>query len=203
MGEEEKFEVEESGGKKGLPMIVVILVVAILAFGGGIAVYKFFLSPKPQQDAKQGETQTKAEEGEKAAEEKKAEEKTSEQAIEDLSKAEGDAGTEIQQAGILPLEPFIVNLNDPIGRRYLKLTLKLELRKKEYEDKIRGDDLLMSKIRDTIFLILSSKTYDELRTVSGKLSLKQEIITKVNSVISSSFDEEPVTGCFFTEFVIQ
>ncbi len=201
MGEEEKIEMEE-GKKKGLPMIVIIILVALIAFGGGIAVYKFVLAPK-QEPPKTEETQAQEDTSQAQKEETKKEEKSSEQAVEDLSKEGEGENLGVEQPGILPLESFIVNLNDPIGRRYLKLTLKLELKKKEYEDKIRGDDLLMSKIRDTIFLILSSKTYDELRTVSGKISLKQEIITKVNEVIKDSFDEDPITNCFFTEFVIQ
>ncbi len=201
MGEEEKIDLDEKGGgKKGFP-ILLILIVAIISAGITFAVVKFVLTPKPP-----AQTEVKQEEGKKVEEKVKTEKKASETANDnensgettDLAEEGGDTSK-----GVLSLNEFIVNLNDPIGRRYIKVNMKLELAKKEYEDKIRSDELLIPQIRDVIFLIISSKTYDDLRTVSGKLTLKQEIISKVNEVLSKKFGEDVVTNCFFTDFVIQ
>ncbi len=208
MGEEEKIDLGEKEGKKGISLILVIIIV-ILSFVGGIAVYKFLLAPKtpPVQ-----QTEAKNQTGEKNVDNKKQTEnkqgKTEEQGkTENGNTAEN--GTDLakdtteNKRGMLSLNEFIVNLNDPIGRRYMKVVLKLELSKKEYEDKIRTNELLIPQIRDVIFLILSSKTYEELKTVSGKLSLKQEIIAKVNEVLNKEFGEDVVLNCYFTDFVIQ
>ncbi len=204
MGEEEKIDLGEKEGKKGISLIMVIIIV-LLSFGGGIAVYKFFLAPKQppveKTDVKNGEnkvvksgdtTQKTDAQDNTSAKETTGEDET------DLAKDNGET-----QKGILSLNEFIVNLNDPIGRRYMKVMLKLELSKKEYEDKIRTNELLIPKIRDVIFLILSSKTFEELKTVSGKLSLKQEIIAKVNEVLNKEFGEDIITNCYFIDFVIQ
>ena len=202
MGEEEKIDLEEKrGGKKGFP-ILLILIVAVLSAGITFAVVKFVLTPKPPAQA-----EVKKEDGKKVEDKTKKETKTDEKVDEgnangeNVDLAEGD--TAEASRGILSLNEFIVNLNDPIGRRYIKVTIKLELSKKEYEDKIRSDELLIPQIRDVIFLIISSKSYDDLRTVSGKLTLKQEIISKVNEVLNKKFGEDVVTNCFFTDFVIQ
>ncbi len=199
MGEEEKIDLDEKGGKKGFP-IVLILIVAILSAGITFAVVKFVLTPKaPVQETEKAESGKKVEKKapEEKASETKAEDNSTNEAV-DLAEDTGETAR-----GVLSLNEFIVNLNDPIGRRYIKINMKLELAKKEYEDKIRSDELLIPQIRDVIFLIISSKSYDDLRTVSGKLTLKQEIIAKVNEVLSKKFGEDVVTNCFFTDFVIQ
>ncbi len=201
MGEEEKIDLDEKGGKKGSP-IMLILIVALVSAGITLAVVKFVLTPKaPVEQTEKANTEKKVEE--KAATDTGKEVKTGENnsTNDAVDLATEDTGESAR--GVLSLNEFIVNLNDPIGRRYLKINMKLELAKKEYEDKIRSDELLIPQIRDVIFLIISSKSYDDLRTVSGKLTLKQEIISKVNEVLSKKFGEDIVINCFFTDFVIQ
>jgi flagellar FliL protein len=204
MGEEEKIDLGEEEGKKGISLIMVIIIV-LLSFGGGIAVYKFFLAPKPQPV----ETTDVKGQGDKTKGNQNVTKKTDAQNDTSATETMSEDGAELTkdsaetQKGVLSLNEFIVNLNDPIGRRYMKVMLKLELGKKEYEDKIRTNELMIPKIRDVIFLILSSKTFEELKTVSGKLSLKQEIIAKVNEVLNKEFGEDIITNCYFIDFVIQ
>ena len=71
MGEEEKIDLDEKGGKKGFP-IVLILIVAILSAGITFAVVKFVLTPKaPVQETEKAESGKKVEK--KAPEEKASE----------------------------------------------------------------------------------------------------------------------------------
>ncbi len=201
MGEEEKIDLDEKGGKKGFP-IMLILIVALVSAGITFAVVKFVLTPKaPVQQTETANPEKKVEKKAKENNGKEVKAEDSSGANDAVDLATEDTGE--ASRGILSLNEFIVNLNDPIGRRYIKINMKLELAKKEYEDKIRSDELLIPQIRDVIFLIISSKSYDDLRTVSGKLTLKQEIISKVNEVLSKKFGEDVVTNCFFTDFVIQ
>jgi flagellar FliL protein len=74
--------------------------------------------------------------------------------------------------------------------------VNLEIEKTEIMDEI---EQRMPQIRDSILVLLSSKTADEVRTVEGKFRLRDEIISRVNKLISNG----KVKGAYFTEFVMQ
>jgi flagellar basal body-associated protein FliL len=59
----------------------------------------------------------------------------------------------------------------------------------------------MSQIKDAVIKILSAKRSDDLLTVEGKERLKDELLEGINEAIG--LEEPPVTGVFFTEFMIQ
>jgi len=94
------------------------------------------------------------------------------------------------------LQPFIVNLLDEEGRRYLKVTMDLALNSKgtiqEVEDK-------MASIRDTIIMILTNKGFKDVCNISGKAKLREEIKKGINNVLESG----NVIDVYFSEFVIQ
>ncbi len=94
------------------------------------------------------------------------------------------------------LDPFIVNLQDNSGTRYLKITVNLEL---EGEDTREEIDQLMPKIRDSLIILLSSKSYSEIGTVEGKYRLREEMVERINNLMK----EGRVLTVYFTEFVIQ
>ena len=48
-------------------------------------------------------------------------------------------------------------------------------------------------------MILPTKRFDDIRTVEGKTSLRNEILAKLNSLLGL----EGVANIYFTEFVIQ
>jgi flagellar FliL protein len=100
-----------------------------------------------------------------------------------------DAGT------ILELDQFIVNLADTPEIRYLKVSIMLELpvgRNAQVTDR-------MPQIRDSLLILLSSKTSDAIRTVEGKMELREEIVQRVNAVLGANV----VTAAYFTDFVAQ
>ena len=97
---------------------------------------------------------------------------------------------------IYTLESFIVNLDDPKLRKYLRLTMDLELID---EKSLATVEERLPQIRDSILTILPSKEYGEITTVEGKSALRTELIKSVNSF----FDRETVVNIYFTEFVIQ
>lgn len=106
---------------------------------------------------------------------------------------------EISQAKLGPivaLDQFIVNLADSAGRRYLKTKIQLELSGSELAEEVENKTPL---IRDAIIRTLSSKTYEEVSTQSGKARLKEEILGNINRNL---IDGE-VRGIFFTDFVVQ
>lgn len=114
-----------------------------------------------------------------------------------------DGGVQSKQTqGIGPITPtialpsFLVNLYDPLGRRYIKLDVELELISPEVKREV---ELLNARIRDAMILLLSSKTYAELNTPEGKHILRNEIMDRVNQILNGP----KVVRVYFTDFVIQ
>jgi flagellar FliL protein len=94
------------------------------------------------------------------------------------------------------LETFIVNLADKGGKRYLRVSMDLELEK---EDTVKVVEKRLPKIRDAILMILPTKKYEDIGTVEGKSALRNEILTKINELMKS----EEIKNIYFTEFVVQ
>ena len=97
---------------------------------------------------------------------------------------------------IYPLDTFIVNLADEGGKRYLRITMNLELTQNKFESQMEAR---LPQVRDSILMILPAKRFDDIRTAEGKTLLRNEIIEKLNSL----FGLESVANIYFTEFVIQ
>ncbi len=97
---------------------------------------------------------------------------------------------------IFPLETFIVNLADDGGKRYLRVTMNLELKVADMEAEFNQR---LPQIRDVILTVLPNKKFEDIRTVDGKLGLRNEIISRLNQILK----EESVSNIYFTEFVVQ
>jgi len=105
---------------------------------------------------------------------------------------------------VVSVDTFIVNLADPGGNRYLRVTMDLELVGKPADKsagKTAGDELAkrMPQIRDAILMILSTKRYSDISTTEGKTALREEILNAVNGLLASS----QISRIYFKEFVIQ
>ncbi len=162
-------EVKKKGGKLKLVMLA-LLVLAVLG-GGGFAAWKFYLQPMMG-----GETTAEApaaDQGQKAA-------------------AEGTAGG----GQLVTLDSFVVNLSDPMGRRYLKTTMDVEV-----ADSAAAAELTaaMPKVKDTLLLLLSSKSFEEISSMDRKIELKNQIVERLNLIIGKG----KVRNVYFTEFVVQ
>lgn len=97
---------------------------------------------------------------------------------------------------IFNLEPFIVNLQDNSGTRYLKLTVNLELTEGASAAELTAQ---ATQIRDSLIILLSSKSYSDIGTVEGKYLMRDEIVARVNQFLSKG----KIKTAYFTEFVIQ
>ncbi len=94
------------------------------------------------------------------------------------------------------LETFLVNLADPGGERYLKVTMQLSLSSEIASQEI---DARMAELRDSILLLLSSKEYDDISSLSGKLALKKTLMSNLNRMLKQG----TVQDIYFTEFLVQ
>jgi len=95
-----------------------------------------------------------------------------------------------------PLEKFVVNLNDPGGKQYLHITIELESSVKGFAEELNSK---MPQIKDAILIILSSKSLSDVQGMDGKISLRKELITEINKIMSMT----KIRNLYFTEFVIQ
>ena len=97
---------------------------------------------------------------------------------------------------VIDLDPFILNLADRDQSRYLKVSIKLQLDRPEgetdFEDKLPA-------IRDALLVLLTSKEARGLRTVEGKMLVREEIGGRINSIMKRG----KVRQIFFTDFIIQ
>ena len=97
---------------------------------------------------------------------------------------------------VIDLDPFVLNLADRDQLRYLKVSIKLQLDRPEeltdYKDKLPA-------IRDALLVLLTSKESRGLRTVDGKMLVRDEIGGRINAIMKKG----KIRQVFFTEFIIQ
>jgi flagellar FliL protein len=116
----------------------------------------------------------------------------------DAKDDKGHAAKEEEEA-IKPtykMDTLIVNLADQGGKRYLRITMEMELSGPEVLEEIPKR---LPQLRDTILMILPSKQYADISTTEGKIALRDVLIAKINSILKKG----TVTTIFFTEFVVQ
>ncbi len=107
----------------------------------------------------------------------------------------------------------IINLLDAGGRKYIRLTVVVEVAPDnpeyeampeeektayltEFEDKLNAR---MPVMDDTVITLLSTKTYDDLYTAEGKENLRQEMM----QTLSAKLPDFQILSIYFTEFVVQ
>ena len=112
------------------------------------------------------------------------------------NKAQKTEETKAAEGVTFALEPFVVNLSDPTGTRFLKVSLQLELTGPAVMEKAKTKT---PQIRDAIITLLTSKTSDALISPEGKLQLKDEINIRINQVLG----ENSVKNVYLTDFVMQ
>ena len=94
------------------------------------------------------------------------------------------------------LPAFTVNLADPLGQRFIKINLDLEVADAKVTDEIAQQN---ARIRDSIILLLSSKSYADIATTESKLVLKSEITDRLNNILGLG----KIHQVFITDMVIQ
>jgi len=159
---------KKKGGK--LKLIIILLLILGLLGAGGFVAWKFFLD-KPAADPNADPQQVQMQDGQQAEASPK-------------------------DAQVVTLPTFLVNLADPLGRRYIKLTLDVEVINPEAAQELEGSQ---AKVRDAVILLLSSKSYADLAPLESKILLKNELVTRLNQILGGS----KVVRVYFTELVIQ
>jgi flagellar FliL protein len=97
---------------------------------------------------------------------------------------------------MVTLEPFVVNLADPKGKRYLKLKLSLELESLEAAERVQK---IAPKLRDIVIMMLTSLAFEEVMTPEGKLRIRDELLERFNRTTRP----DKIRSIYFSEFVVQ
>lgn len=99
-----------------------------------------------------------------------------------------------KKATYFKLKEFTVNLSSE--GEYLEAEMTLELSDEEVKKEINDK---MPRVRDEVLSILMSKTGSSLRSAPGKETLKNEIKTKLNTILTTG----KVSTIHFTSFLMQ
>lgn len=118
---------------------------------------------------------------------------------EDAADKETAKQEEQTPVGLVSMDTFIVNLNDPGEDRYVKIRIKLTVSPVGIAENLDEDELLVARFRDRILTLLSTKTYEDLSTPLGKETLRREIKSRIAPVIT----EGEIQDVLFSEFVVQ
>ncbi len=110
----------------------------------------------------------------------------------------GESSKQVQEAsGVnFSFEPFVVNLMDSGGTKYLKVSIQIELADSKLMEKAKSRT---PQLRDAIITLITNKTSEELITAEGKIMLKDEIKQRANQILG----EGTVLNVYLTDFVMQ
>jgi len=161
-------ELVQNEEKKGgmMKWIIIAVVIAALGVGGYFGYTMFFVTPDDGAETNE------------------------------MAEGKTDDSQESLEGPIVPLPLFLVNLADPLGRRYLKLGIEVEVKDAEAQEALAKYD---AKVKDKLLLLLSSKTYEGLSSTKAKIELKQEIASRLNQILGKG----TVLRVYITEMVIQ
>ncbi|MCX6580517.1 MAG: flagellar basal body-associated FliL family protein [Candidatus Aminicenantes bacterium] len=187
--------------KSGFPLILIVIIIAVVMGAGGFFAGKILSggggnNQKPPLIEKKMTPVVKKD----AAARQGGQTQPKEQKEEITGTGEGEAGI---KPGIILLDPFTVNLNDPFARRYAEVAVNLVVDEKGIVSEITGSELLIPRIRDEIFMVISARSFADLKSTAGKVTLKEEIMIRVNEILKAEFKKEPVIQVLFTKFLIQ
>jgi len=169
---QEKDAEQEIQPKKSFLKFIILGVIVLALGAGGYTGWSLFIKGKKEE--------IKKEENKKEASKSYSKKKKEEPRI------------------TCPLDSFIVNLMDKagIGKRYLKVNIILEVGDEEGKQAVNSHT---PQLTDTVLLLLSSQSFNDINTMEGKIELKQLLVSKMNQLLGEGI----VHRLYFTEFVVQ
>jgi flagellar FliL protein len=91
------------------------------------------------------------------------------------------------------MESFLVNITSDQGPKFLQTQMEFELTDAATEDEVTRKK---SAIRDAIIVLLSSRSYKQIRETTGMVTLRHDILRAVNNLLSNG----KVREVYFTQF---
>lgn len=178
---DKKNAAQEPAKSGKMKIIIIILVLLVLLIGGAGTFWWFQLrepaAPAPTVPASQPAAQAPSQEA---------------------ARPTSSAPTDIPRpvTSVVSLPTVMVNLADAAGDRYLKVGMEVEVSAPEAIQEIQSQS---ARIRDSLIILLSSKTYADLASAEGKMQLKNEVASRLNQILGTP----RVVRIYFTDFVVQ
>lgn len=109
---------------------------------------------------------------------------------------ESQVGKEMQAPGmgeLFPIESFLVNITSDQGPKFLQAQMELEL-----ADPAVAEELTRKKpaIRDSVIVLLSSRSFKDLREPNGMKKLRADLLRSMNNLLTTG----KVKEIYFTQF---
>lgn len=101
--------------------------------------------------------------------------------------------------GLLPFEPFVVNLADVSGTRFLRTTIQLVLEPEEAVEELRETPVVLMQMRSAVLEVLAQQSATALVTPEGKAAVKAAILDRAGEILHG----KKVADVLFSEFVVQ
>jgi flagellar FliL protein len=115
------------------------------------------------------------------------------------TEAAGVDEPELEARGVFAFEPFLVNLADEGGQRFLKATISIVLENAEEAKHIEESPVVVAHIRSAIIEVLALQNAPALVTPDGKSALKLAIRERTSPLVPG----KKVLDVLFSEFVVQ
>ncbi len=113
----------------------------------------------------------------------------------------GDEGEAMDTAYYFTLNPpFVVNFVGKGRAQFLQVNIDGMTRDPSVKEDIT---LHLPHIRNNVVMILSGKNYDELITMEGKESLRQELLAEIKKILRKETGKDAIEDIYFTNFVMQ
>lgn len=103
------------------------------------------------------------------------------------------------ERGLVSFDPFIVNLADPGGTRFLKASVQLIVKDAEIAKEVDETPVMKVQARSAILDVLSQQTAERLVSPEGKTAVRAAIKER----IAAAVHELEVLDVLFSDFVVQ
>src|SRR5262245_38393606 len=110
-----------------------------------------------------------------------------------------EAPPPLESRGVITFEPFLVNLADAGGNRFLKVSIQLVVGTAEEAKHVQESPVVVMHLRSAILELLTIQQAAVLVTPDGKKTLKDAIKTRV----TPDLPHVKVFDVLFSEFVVQ
>lgn len=126
-----------------------------------------------------------------------------EEAVEDAPAAEETEGNaELPSSAIyIPMQPaFVVNYGGTGRLKYLKAELSIRVADVESATRVRHH---MPLIRNSMVMLFSRQTDEDLDTLEGKEMLRQTALNNINTLLMEEEGESGVVDLYFNNLLVQ
>lgn len=103
--------------------------------------------------------------------------------------------TEVFFADIVKIEIIEIELGDLGGEKAFKVGIAFKIDQQELRDEIIRRN---SQIKNTVSILIKSKTYEELQGIDGKILLRNEIVKQLNKILETG----RIVNLFFYKYLI-